>query len=121
MIEYEPSAPYPWFVTFTPSTTYWLSRPLPPEIDGFAEPADPELLTPGARYSVSLTRRPTGIRCNVSLSITAPVVVDDVSMTEVVPVTCTVSVTPPTSMRSGRSTVCQRLTPMSLRSTALNP
>jgi hypothetical protein len=33
---------------FTPSTTYALSRPLPPAIDGFDRPALPLLVTPGA-------------------------------------------------------------------------
>ena len=48
-IEYEPSAPKPLFVMFTPSMTYWFSSPLPPAIDGLAWPAPPLLLTPGAR------------------------------------------------------------------------
>src|SRR6478736_5762833 len=89
-IEYEPSAPYPWLVTLTPSITYWFSRPLPPEIDGFAVPALPLVLTPGAMYSVSLTRRPTGTRLNMSLDSTAPVVVDVVSTIGELAVTWTV-------------------------------
>ncbi len=66
---------------FTPSTTYWFSRPLPPEIDGLASPTVPPVLTPGARYSVSLKRRPTGSGSSISLSMFAPIVVDDVSIT----------------------------------------
>src|SRR6187401_1211329 len=49
MIEYDPNPPYPVFVTFAPSITYWFSRPVPPEIDGFWVPSVPELLTPGVR------------------------------------------------------------------------
>src|SRR6476469_3071294 len=39
MIEYDPSAPYPAFVMFTPSTMYAFSRPEPPDTEGFATPA----------------------------------------------------------------------------------
>ena len=48
-IEYDPSAPYPPLVMFTPSTTYWFSRPLDPPMDGLATPTLPPELTPGAR------------------------------------------------------------------------
>ena len=80
----------------TPSTTYRFSRPLPPDIEGLASPTWPPLLTPGAMYSVSLKRRPTGIRCSMSLSSTAPVVVDDLSTTGAPPETVTDSVSEPT-------------------------
>ena len=93
-IEYEPRAPYPMFVTLAPSMTYWLSSPVPPPIDGFAWPAVPELLTPGAMYSVSLTVRPIGTCCSWSLVSVAPVVVDVVLMTSppVVTLTCSLTV-----------------------------
>ena len=87
MIEYDPRAPYPVFVTFTPSITYWLSRPLPPAIDGLACPAVLELLTPGARYNVDPRSRPTGTRSSKSLVMFAPVVVVLTLTTSVVPTT----------------------------------
>ena len=98
-----------------------MSRPLPPEIDGFDWPALPDVLTPGAMYNVSLMRRPIGTRAKVSESMFAPIVVDVVSMTVGVLVTLTVSVTPPTSIFSGMSTVWPRLTMMLVLSAALNP
>src|SRR3954465_3415776 len=92
--EYDPSAPYPWFVTLTPSITYWFSRPLAPEIDGFAEPTLPPVWTPGAMYRTELMFRPTGTCENISAPSTAPVVVDVGSMMGDVAVTWTVSATP---------------------------
>src|SRR5580765_7081700 len=80
MLENDPRPPKPGLVTFTPSTTYSLSRPLPPEIDGFMRPAVLLPLTPGERYSVSASRRPTGTDSRNSLDITAPTVVDPVSI-----------------------------------------
>ena len=80
----------------TPSTTYWLSRPLAPAIDGFASPAPLELLTPGTMYSVDVRRRPTGSRSSSSLSRTPPAVVDRVSTTGAAAVTSTSSSKPPT-------------------------
>src|SRR5215813_10594153 len=118
MIEYEPRPPYPVLVTFVPSTTYWFSRPEPPEIDGFIRPRVPELLTPGARYITSATRRPTGRSASSSVDSTAPIVVVDVSTALTAPVTCTTSVTPPTSILRDRSAVLPRLTATSFCSTA---
>src|SRR5215831_20906388 len=94
VVEYDPRPPYPVLVTLTPSITYRLSRPLPPETDGFMCPAVLLLLTPGARYSASASRRPTGTFSRSSLDSTAPAVVDVVSMTGAAPVTLTSSDTP---------------------------
>ena len=65
--------------------------------EGLARPVPPPLLTPGARYSVSLRRRWTGTRASISLSMFAPTVVLVTSTTADPPVTSTVSETPPTS------------------------
>ena len=81
---------------FTPSTTYWFSRPLAPAIEGLASPAPLELLTPGTMYSVELRRRPTGSRISSSLSRTPPIVVDRVSTTGAAAVTSTCSSKAPT-------------------------
>src|SRR5438270_6315651 len=99
--EYDPSDPKPLLEMFTPSTTYWFSRPLPPPIDGFEVPVPPPLLTPGATYSVSASDRPTGSRDSIALSRLAPAVVVWVSTTGEAPVTSTVSVSPPTCIVSG--------------------
>ena len=57
-----------------------------------------------------MKRRPTGTRCINSALSTAPVVVDVVSTTAVVPVTCTTSVRPPTSSCRLTVVVWPRLT-----------
>src|SRR5438477_1068589 len=103
--EYDPSEPKPEFEMFNPSTTYWFSRPLPPLIDGFDVPVPPPLLTPGATYSVSASDRPTGRRESMTLSRLTPAVAVWVSTTGDAPVTWTVSVSPPTCIVNGRSTV----------------
>ena len=79
-----------------------------------ARPTEPPLLTPGARYSVSVKRRPTGMVCSISLDSTAPVVVDEVLTMVDVPTTETVSVMPPTSSFSAIDVVWPRLTGMRL-------
>src|SRR5205807_10646752 len=104
-MEYEPSAPYPPLVMLTPSMTYWFSRPLAPETDGLALPRLPLLLTPGARYSVSLKRRPTGRVDRVAVSRFAPIVVWLALSRGAEPTTVTLSFSAPTSIVRGRSTV----------------
>ena len=95
---------------FTPSTTYWFSRPLDPSTDGLALPTLPPLLTPGARYKVSLKRRPMGRRESVPLSRFAPIVVLVVSTVGGVAVTWMLSSNAPTCIVNGISTVCPRRT-----------
>src|SRR6266481_9681430 len=97
-MEYEPSAPYPPLVMLTPSTTYWFSSPLEPDTDGLATPRLPLLLTPGARYNVSLKRRPTGRLASVALSRLEVRVALVASSCDGAPTTVTLSVSSPNSM-----------------------
>ncbi len=94
---------------------------MPPEIDGFAVPTVPELLTPGVRYTAWAKVRPTGRLRSESVSSTEPIVAVVMSIAGDVPVTRTVSETPPTSILSGTSAVWPKLTMTSLCSVDLNP
>src|SRR5215471_8385489 len=118
--EYEPSAPNPPLVMLTPSTTYWFSRPLEPSTDGLATPTAPPVLTPGARYSVSLKRRPTGRLASVALSRLAPIVVVVVSTVGDAATTSRRSLIVPTSILNDTSDVWPRRTCTADRSAGAN-